>query len=37
MGEIGEMEKDYKQLLDMTQSLFERSQELSTKTDDQAG
>ena len=36
MGEIGEMEKDYKQLLSVTSSLFERSQDLSQKTDEQS-
>lgn len=35
MEEIAEKEKDYKQLIDVTQFLFERSQELSVRTEDQ--
>ena len=37
MEEILENEKDFKQLVDVTNFLFERSQELSSKMEDQSG
>ena len=36
MEEITEKEKDYRQLVDVTQSLIERSQEMSVRVDEQS-